>query len=135
VGLVWGDARIANQIFDDFRCVAVLDWEMASLGDPIQDLAWYCFFDRLFADGLGQARLPGIPSRDATAARYEDLTGRAPRNLDYYEVFAAFRFAVILQRVAGLMIAAGGLPADTDFATNNFATAMLTALIGAPVDR
>ena len=37
----WGDARIGNMIFRDGRCVAVLDWEMATLGPPQMDLGWF----------------------------------------------------------------------------------------------
>lgn len=41
VRLCWGDSRIGNQIFNDYRCAALLDWEMATLASPEQDLAWF----------------------------------------------------------------------------------------------
>ncbi len=40
-------------MFRDFEVVAVLDWEMASLGPPEVDLAWFLFFERFFSEGLG----------------------------------------------------------------------------------
>lgn len=127
--LCWGDSRIANQIFRDFRCVAVLDWEMATIADPEQDLAWFCYFDRLFSDGLGQPRLAGIPPAADTAARWEELTGRRARNQPWYEVFAAFRFACIMLRMGQLWKDSGILPIDSDFGTNNFATEMLVRVL------
>jgi aminoglycoside phosphotransferase (APT) family kinase protein len=128
--LCWGDSRLGNQVFDAAgRCVAVLDWEMAVVADPVQDLAWFMYFDRMFSSGLGVPRLAGLPAQDATVARWESLTGRAAEHLGYYEVYAAFRFAVIMARLARLMIEFGRLPADSDFATNNFANTTLETVL------
>lgn len=107
--LCWGDSRLGNQMFRDGNCIALLDWEMACLSDPGQDLAWFVYFDDVFASGLGVSRLEGIPARDESIARYEELTGRQVNNFDYYEVFAGFRFAVIMQRLFTLQ-AEMGLP-------------------------
>ena len=71
-------------IFDDHRCVAVLDWEMVTLGPWEQDLAWWLFLDRHHSEGLGVPRLEGFPSHRDTVAHYERLMGRlggAPRLL------------------------------------------------------
>jgi aminoglycoside phosphotransferase (APT) family kinase protein len=132
VGLCWGDARIGNMIFDRGRCVAVLDWEMATLGNPEQDLAWWLFLDRHHSEGLGAPRLAGFPSREETVARYAELTGRPVRHLHYYEVFAAFRFAVIMIRVARQLIAGGIFPEDSDFPVNNTVTPLLARLLEHP---
>jgi len=129
IALCWGDARLGNQMFRDGRCVALLDWEMACLSDPIQDLAWFVHFNDLFSDGLGVARLEGIPSRDETVARYEDLTGFEAKNFDYYEIFAAFRFVLILQRLGSLQKQQGKLPDDSTFPTDNFAASFLDRLL------
>ncbi len=129
VGLCWGDARIGNMIFDQGKCVAVLDWEMVTLGNPEQDLAWYLFLDRHHSEGINTPRLEGFPSHEETVARYEALTGRTVRHLHYYEIFAAFRFGVIMIRVAEQLIGAGIFPADSDFATNNTVTPFLTRLL------
>jgi aminoglycoside phosphotransferase (APT) family kinase protein len=130
VVLCWGDSRLGNLMFRDFRCVAVLDWEMATLASPVMDFAWWLFFDRHHSEGCDVARLEGFPSREETIARYRELTGYSTEALDYYEIFAALRFAVIMIRVAQQMIGAGLLPADSDFDTNNTATALLAKLMG-----
>jgi aminoglycoside phosphotransferase (APT) family kinase protein len=128
LSLCWGDARLGNQIFRDFSCVAVLDWEMAAIADPEMDLAWWLYFDRLFSEGLGQARPPGFPSPDATAERYEQLTGRTPQHLEYYEVFAALRFALILMRLSRLMVTFE-LSGDADMGENSFAVQFLEKIL------
>jgi aminoglycoside phosphotransferase (APT) family kinase protein len=131
VALCWGDSRIGNMLFRDSRCVAVLDWEMVSLGNPEQDLAWWLFLDWHHSSGLEIPRLEGFPSRQETVARYEELMRRRVEHFDYYEVFAAFRFAVIMIRVAHLAVAAG-LPTPADFATNNIPTRRLAQLLDLP---
>jgi aminoglycoside phosphotransferase (APT) family kinase protein len=128
-GLCWGDSRPGNQIFRDFRCVALLDWEMAAIGDPEQDLGWWLYFDRLFSEGFGVLKPTGFAPHDLTVARWEELTGRTTRALQFYEVFSAFRFAVILLRVTSLMKLYGQLPEDSDFPVNNFATQMLERVL------
>jgi aminoglycoside phosphotransferase (APT) family kinase protein len=94
--LTWGDARISNMMYRDFTPVAVLDWEMACVGAPEVDLAWFWFLTWFLTGGLGIENLPGFPDRDGTAAIYERLAKRSVRNLDYFEVWAAFRFGVIM---------------------------------------
>ena len=79
--LCWGDSRLGNQIFADGRCVALLDWEMACLSDPVQDLAWFVYFDDVFSSGLGVRSV--MPGRDESVARYAELMGTPVRNLDY----------------------------------------------------
>ncbi len=125
----WGDARPGNMIFRDGRCVAVLDWEMADLRSPEADLAWWLFLDRHHSEGVGRDRLRGFPSRAETVARYEKATGHHVRHLHYYEVFAAFRFAVIMIRVAQQLVAAGLIPPQSDLETNNIVTRLLGTLL------
>ena len=63
--LCWGDSAIGNMIFgDDQRVAAVLDWEMVTAGDPVQDLAWYLLLDRHHVMAFDVARLPGLPPRE-----------------------------------------------------------------------
>jgi aminoglycoside phosphotransferase (APT) family kinase protein len=132
VGLCWGDARIGNIMFGDGRAVAVLDWEMVTLGNPVQDLAWYVFLDRHHSDGIGAPRVPGFASREETVDRWETLTARSAEHLDYYEVFAAFRFSVIMIRVAQMIVEYGFMEADSDFETNNTPTQLLAKMLGLP---
>jgi aminoglycoside phosphotransferase (APT) family kinase protein len=113
--LCWGDARISNTIFDRTRAAALLDWEMVTLGNGEQDLAWYIYIDWWFTEIVGNERLRGFPSRDETAARYESLTGRTVRHLDYYDVFAAFRYCVIMTRLSEIMVSFDMWPAGEEF--------------------
>jgi aminoglycoside phosphotransferase (APT) family kinase protein len=99
-GLVWGDARIGNIIFDGTKPAAVLDWEMVTIGSPEKDLGWTVFLDRHHSEGLGAPRLEGFPSYDECMAYYESLTGHRVANLHYYQVFAGFRFACVMMRIA-----------------------------------
>ncbi|WP_395390862.1 phosphotransferase family protein [Novosphingobium sp. BL-8A] len=93
-GLVWGDARIGNMMFDEnFDVVAVMDWEQPSLGGALHDLAWFCVIaDTMHgpASTYG-APLEGMGSREETVALWEELTGKSPADLEWYEDFAKFK--------------------------------------------
>ncbi len=125
LGLCWGDARIGNMIFRDGRCVAVLDWEMATLGNPEQDLAWFLYLDAHHSEGVEAERLPGFPGREETVARYEQSLGRPVEHLEYYEIFAAFRFAAIMIRVGQQLIHYGLIPEASSFDRDNPAARLL----------
>jgi len=127
VALCWGDSRLGNMIFRDGRCVAVLDWEMATLGNPAQDLAWWLFFDEHHSAGVGAPRLSGLPDREETIARYRELSGIDPQHLDYYDIFACFRFTAILGRLGQQLKQHGVLPPESDFEVNNTSSRMLEA--------
>lgn len=129
--LLWGDARIGNILFDGTKPAAVLDWEMVSHGSPEADLAWTIFLDRHHSEGIDTPRLPGFPGYDDTVARYESLTGHRVRHLHYYQVWAGFRFAVIMIRIAQQLGEAGLLSPDAAcaFETNNTVTRLLAKLL------
>lgn len=78
VRLVWGDARLGNMIFRGERVAAVLDWEMVSLGQPETDLGWFLHLDRHLSEGVGLARLPGLPGPRGDGGPLR----RAPRPAD-----------------------------------------------------
>lgn len=117
--LVWGDARIGNMIFQGPRCVAVIDWEMARLGDPMMDLAWGLFLDRYHTEGNGLPKLPGFFTREQTIAHYVERSGNSAENVAYYEVLAGMRFSVILIRLAKQMKHYEFLPEDSNFEVDN----------------
>jgi aminoglycoside phosphotransferase (APT) family kinase protein len=105
--LSWGDARIGNVIYDEFRPVAVLDWEMAALGPPELDLAWFIFIHRFFqdiAEMFDQAGLPDMCRRADVVATYEQTSGHTVRDLEFYLVYAALRHAVVMSQVKRRMI-------------------------------
>jgi aminoglycoside phosphotransferase (APT) family kinase protein len=132
--LSWGDARIGNIIFDGTRPAAVLDWEMVCLGSPEQDVAWQIFLDRHHSEGVEHPRLPGFPSYEDTLDYYSKLSGFAVKNLHYYQVFAGFRFAVIMMRLAQQMAEYGVMTADAAraFELDNIVTRLLARLLGLP---
>jgi aminoglycoside phosphotransferase (APT) family kinase protein len=127
--LCWGDARIGNVISSpEGERLAVLDWEMVTMGSPSQDVAWAWFLDRHHSEALDVPRLEGFPSREATIARYEERSGLRADAFDFYEVFAGFRFCVIMARLAVIFKDWGLLPADDGMAQENTVT-KLTAKV------
>lgn len=131
--LLWGDARIGNMLFgDDLAVNAVLDWEMVGLGQPEADVAWWLFILRHHTEGIGFGVPEGFPTREEVVATYEKAAGRSLEHLDYYEVWAAVRLAIIMHRAGNLMIELGLLPADAPMKLNNPASQLLAGLVGAP---
>jgi aminoglycoside phosphotransferase (APT) family kinase protein len=135
--LSWGDARIGNILFRGTAPVAVLDWEMVGLGSPELDLAWQLFLDEHHSAGIGQPRLPGFPGPGETVERYEQQTGFRVRHLHYYQVFAGFRFAVVMMRIAQQCLAYGVMDEATAraFERNNTVTRLLARLLDLPEPR
>jgi aminoglycoside phosphotransferase (APT) family kinase protein len=118
-GLSWGDARIGNILYRDFTPVAVLDWEMAGVAPREVDLGWFCFLHSFFQDLTERAGMPGIPDlvpAQVVADAYAALTGHRPRRLQFFEVYAALRHAVVMFRVAQRQLRFGEMepPADPD---------------------
>ncbi|MGW0579850.1 phosphotransferase family protein [Streptomyces sp. NPDC002920] len=117
--LNWGDARIGNVVYDGFEPAAVLDWEMAALAPREVDLGWTIYLHRFFHDltvASGQRGLPGFLRRDRVEARYAELTGHTPRNMEFHTLYAALRHAVVMLRIAYRQAYFGevALPADPD---------------------
>jgi aminoglycoside phosphotransferase (APT) family kinase protein len=132
VSLNWGDARLSNFMYRDFRAVAVLDWEMATLGPAEVDVGWFLFFQRFFSEGLGVPDLPGFPGREAALARYEAALGRQLDDLFFYEVFAAWRNSTVMLRIADIYEERGFLSRDSGAGQNNVATRMLARMLDLP---
>jgi aminoglycoside phosphotransferase (APT) family kinase protein len=120
VGLCWGDSRMANVIFtpDKAGVAALLDWEMLTVGNPLQDIAWWIFMDEIFSLGIGFPRLEGFPSREETIQFWAQKTGLAIDSLHYYLVFAGMRISLILARMS---LAKG----DNSMVTESFASQYL----------
>ena len=133
--LCWGDSRIGNMIFRDGRCVAVLDWEMATLGPAEMDLGWFLFMDRHHSEGIETPRLPGFPDRAATIARWEAGVGRSAEHVEFWEAFCAWRFSVVMARVGDQMQSIGILPADSAFPADNTASRLMAKVLGLTAPR
>ncbi len=129
VALCWGDARPGNLIYRDGEVVAVLDWEMAYLGDPVADLAWFIVLEPTYGWPFGAPALPGIPDERHTVEHYERVTGRRVENLFFHKMLELLRLGVLLVPHARNIVRAGirGYPAD--FMTNNVATQGLEELL------
>lgn len=117
--LLWGDARIGNVIYRDFEAVAVLDWEMATIGPRELDVSWMIFMHQFFEDVARQLGLPGMPefmAREDVVAVYEELTGYRPRHLDFFTLLSALQHGIIMSRIGRRAVAFGAseMPADID---------------------
>jgi aminoglycoside phosphotransferase (APT) family kinase protein len=131
--LNWGDARVGNLIFgEDLSVAAVLDWEMVCLASREMDLGWWLFLIRHHTEGIGLPLPDGIPDATESIARYERTTGHHVRDLEYYEIFAGTRLAIIMVRAAHMMIDAGLLPPGAPMAQNNPAGQLVAKLLDLP---
>ncbi len=97
-GLCWGDSRPGNVIWGDLAPIAIIDWEMASIGDRQMDLAWWFWVDHCNAVGLGAEKLTGIPEFSDAYQQWHEITGLSIDNIAYYELFCVVRFAIVMER-------------------------------------
>jgi aminoglycoside phosphotransferase (APT) family kinase protein len=106
VSLVHGDYRLDNcMVGDDGQVVAVLDWEICTLGDPLADVGLLQVYHTGPDDEIGAwttsmaTTAPGFPNRDELLERYAAVSGRDLSNIDFYVSFAYWKLACILEGV------------------------------------
>jgi aminoglycoside phosphotransferase (APT) family kinase protein len=106
--VIHGDWRIDNMVFnlEEKKVVGVLDWELATVGDPLMDLGsalayWVDRNDEAEFAALRRqpSHLPGMPTRKEFITRYLALSGRRCDDFTFYEVFGLFRLTVIIQQI------------------------------------
>ena len=106
--LLHGDFKLDNVMLDAVdvgRLVGVFDWEMSAVGDPLVDLGillayWVHAIPASQRDSLTSVtRRPGWFTREELLARYADRTGSDLTRIAFYEVFAVFKLAVVLQQI------------------------------------
>ena len=102
-GIIHGDYQFANVMFRHgapARMAAIVDWEMATIGDPLLDLAWVIMGwpnpdeDRT---GAGYVDYTGMPTREELLERYARGSGLPVDELDYYVILARFKLAIVLE--------------------------------------
>ena len=107
--VVHNDFKLDNMMLDPAdpgRVIAVLDWEMATVGDPLVDLGILLAYwpeasdppDR-FLTAMQPTFLDGFPTRAEVVKRYGERSGRNLRGLGFYETFAIFKLAVVVQQI------------------------------------
>ena len=104
--IVQGDYKLDNVMFTEHkpaRLLAILDWEMSTIGDPLADLGWmlsYWHRPGTQADSVTGAisvtMREGFPEREELLARYEEKTGRSMREFAFYEALAVWKLAILL---------------------------------------
>jgi len=102
-GIIHGDYSFANCLFErtaPARVAAMIDWELATVGDPLLDLGWVCygFRGRNDPSPAGYFDAADFPYREDLADYYAEKTGRSVEHLTYYMVLAQYKLAVIMER-------------------------------------
>jgi aminoglycoside phosphotransferase (APT) family kinase protein len=103
--IVHGDFKLDNVMWNPAapHVIAVLDWEMSTIGDPLADFGWMLSYwpdPEDAGSGATMATMPPEPgwlTRGEMIARYETQTGRAMRDFPFYRAFAIFKLAIIME--------------------------------------
>jgi aminoglycoside phosphotransferase (APT) family kinase protein len=102
-GLVWGDARIGNIMFDDqMNVAAVMDWEAPGIGGALHDLGYWTVMSQLETAQQGLPMLDGMGSREETIALWGELAGIDTSEIEWYERFAALKMSCLAIRTLAL---------------------------------
>ncbi|MGE0219280.1 phosphotransferase family protein [Mycolicibacterium sp.] len=131
--LVWGDSRIGNVIYQDFAPVAVLDWEMATVGPREFDIAWISFAHMVFQELTRLAGLPGMPDflrEDDVRATYRDLTGIEIGDLHWFYVYSAVVWCCVFMRTGARRVHFGETEKPDEVESLFYHASLLKRLIG-----
>ncbi len=131
--LLWGDARVGNVLYRDFRPVAVLDWEMVALGPRELDVAWMIFAHMVFQELAGLATLPGLPEvlrEEDVRVTYRQLTGVDLGGLRWFYAYSAVMWACVFMRTGARRVHFGEIPKPDDVESLFYHGALLKRLTG-----
>ena len=131
--LLWGDSRVGNVLYRDFEPVAVLDWEMVTLGPRELDVAWMIFAHMVFQELAGLATLPGLPDvmrEDDVRATYQRLTGVEIGNLHWFYAYSGVMWAVVFMRTGARRVHFGEIEKPVDVESLFYHAGLMKRLIG-----
>jgi aminoglycoside phosphotransferase (APT) family kinase protein len=131
--LVWGDSRVGNVLYEDYKPVAVLDWEMATLGPREMDAAWMVFAHMVFQELAGLAGMPGLPDfmrEDDVKATYAGKTGVELGDLNWFYIYSGVIWCCVFMRTSARRVRFGEIEKPDDVETLFYHGALLRRLIG-----
>lgn len=136
--LTWGDSRIGNVLYDDFRPAAVLDWEMATIGPRELDVSWIIFAHMVFQELSGMAGLPGLPDvmrEDDVRATYRELTGAELGDLRWFYIYSGVIWCCVFMRTGARRVHFGEAEKPDNVETMFYHAPLLRRLIEIPEGR
>ena len=131
--LIWGDSRVGNVLYEDFKPVAVLDWEMATLGPREMDAAWMVFAHMVFQELAGLAGMPGLPDfmrEDDVKATYAEKTGVELGDLNWFYIYSGVIWCCVFMRTSARRVRFGEIEKPDDVESLFYHGALLRRLIG-----
>jgi aminoglycoside phosphotransferase (APT) family kinase protein len=131
--LIWGDSRVGNVLYADLRPVAVLDWEMATLGPREMDVAWMIFAHMVFQELAGLAGLPGLPAfmrESDVRSSYARRTGVELGDLHWFYVYSGVIWACVFMRTGARRVHFGEIERPDDVESLFYHGALIKRLIG-----
>ena len=132
--LTWGDSRVGNVLYEDFQPVAVLDWEMATVGPRELDVSWIIFAHMVFQELAGLAGLPGLPDvlrEEDVRATYERLTGAALGDLHWFYIYSAVIWCCVFMRTTARRVHFGEMEQPEDVESTFYHASLLRRLLQA----
>lgn len=130
--LIWGDSRIGNVLYDNFRPAAVLDWEMATIGPRELDVSWIIFAHMVFQELAGMAGLPGLPDvmrEEDVRATYRELTGAELGDLRWFYIYSGVIWCCVFMRTGARRVHFGETEKPDDVETMFYHAPLLRRLI------
>ena len=130
--LCWGDSRVGNVLYEDFRPVAVLDWEMATIGPRELDVSWIIFAHMVFQELAGLAGVPGLPdvlTEQDVRASYERLTGARLGDLRWFYIYSGVIWCCVFMRTTARRVHFGEMDKPEDVESTFYHASLLRRLL------